>query len=46
MCMQVGRVLDALDELNMTDNTIVVMHSDHGYVLFTHGIASTIRVRM
>ena len=35
---QVGRVLDALDELGLADSTIVVLVSDHGYELGQHGL--------
>ncbi|MEI6297158.1 MAG: sulfatase-like hydrolase/transferase [bacterium] len=33
---QAGRVLDALDELGLSDNTIVVYSTDHGEHLFSH----------
>jgi len=36
MDAQVGRVLDALEELGLADNTIVVFTSDHGYLLGHH----------
>ncbi len=34
---QVGRVLDALDETGLADNTIVLLTSDHGYHMGEHG---------
>ena len=36
MDAQVGRVLDALEELGLADNTIIVFTSDHGYLLGQH----------
>jgi iduronate 2-sulfatase len=34
---QVGRVLDALEKTGLSDNTIVVFTSDHGYHMGEHG---------
>jgi len=34
----VGRLLDTLDELNLTDHTIVILTSDHGFNVGHHGL--------
>jgi len=35
---QIGRILDALDELGIADNTLIVFTTDHGHFLGQHGL--------
>ena len=35
---QFGRILDALDRLGLSDNTLVVLSADHGEMMGSHGL--------
>src|SRR5690606_13713959 len=37
MDAQLGKVLDALEDMGMAENTVVVFRNDHGYLLTEHG---------
>lgn len=39
MDREIGRILNALDNLGLTDNTLVVFTTDHGSFLGQHGLA-------
>ncbi len=36
---QIGRILDYLNEVGYTDNTIVILNSDHGHMIGEHNLA-------
>ena len=40
MDAHIGRILDALDERGLSDNTLVVFSSDHGHFLGQHGLTA------
>ncbi|MGD2175796.1 MAG: sulfatase-like hydrolase/transferase [Candidatus Brocadiaceae bacterium] len=35
---QIGRILDYLEELGLSQNTLVVLNSDHGHMIGEHGL--------
>ncbi|MBT3378364.1 MAG: sulfatase-like hydrolase/transferase [Lentisphaerae bacterium] len=40
MDQEIGRILDSLDRLGITDNTLVVFTTDHGHFLGQHGLTA------
>lgn len=40
MDQQIGRILDALDEHGLTDNTLIVFTTDHGHYYGHHGLTA------
>ncbi len=37
---QIGRLLKLLDELRLTQNTLVIFTADHGELMGSHGLVS------